>query len=69
MWTNNDSLHTATSGDLNSGEAARGTLFDTGIIGPGQSSEGITINADTGTYNYYCTLHPFMKGQLKIVED
>lgn len=69
IWTNNDSTpHTATSGNPDSGEAARGTLFDTGIIGPGQSSEGSTIDADAGTYNYDCTLHPFMKGQLKIVE-
>ena len=37
-----------------------------GIIAPGQASEEITINADTGTYDYYCTLHPFMKGQLTI---
>ena len=66
-WINNDSLpHTATSGNPDNGEAAPGTLFDTGILGPGQSSEEIRINADTGTYDYYCTLHPYMKGQLTI---
>jgi nitrite reductase (NO-forming) len=68
-WINNDSLpHTATSGNPDNGEAAPGTLFDTGILGPGQSSEGITINAAAGTYDYYCTLHPYMKGQLTIEE-
>jgi nitrite reductase (NO-forming) len=67
-WTNNDSLpHTATSGNPDNGEEAPpGALFDTGILGPGQDSEAITINADTGLYDYYCTLHPYMKGQLTI---
>lgn len=48
--------------------ASTGAIFDSGIIGPGQASKEITINADTGRYDYYCTLHPFMKGQLTIEE-
>ncbi|HKH86142.1 MAG TPA: multicopper oxidase domain-containing protein [Nitrososphaera sp.] len=68
-WINNDSIpHTATSGNPGNGEAPTEAIFDTGIIGPGQSSEEITINADTGTYDYYCNLHPYMKGQLMIEE-
>jgi plastocyanin len=68
-WINNDSLpHTATSGNPDNKEAPTGTLFDTGILGPGQTSEEIRINADAGTYDYYCTLHPYMKGQLTIQE-
>src|SRR5215203_6435663 len=64
-WINNDSVpHTATSGNPDNREAPTEAIFDTGIIGPGQSSEEITINADTGTYDYYCNLHPYMKGQL-----
>ena len=67
IWINDDSApHTATSGNPDNGEATTGTLFDTGILGPGQSSEEIRINADAGTYDYYCTLHPYMKGQLTI---
>jgi len=66
-WSNNDFLpHTATSGNPDNGEAQTGTLFDTDILGAGQSSEEIRINADTETYDYYCTLHPYMKGRLKI---
>ena len=67
-WINNDSLpHTATSGNLDNQEAAPpGTLFDTGILGPGQRSESITIDTDVGIYDYYCTLHPYMKGQMTI---
>ena len=69
-WINNDSVpHTATSGNPESGEASTGAVFDTGIIGPGQTSKEITINADAGTYDYYCTLHPYMKGQLTIEEE
>jgi len=68
IWTNNDSApHTATSGNPNIGKPPTGIIsFDTGILGPGQSSEETTINADGGTYDYYCTLHPYMKGQLTI---
>jgi nitrite reductase (NO-forming) len=64
-WTNNDSVpHTATADSLDYTQVATVADFDTGIIGPGQSSEEITINSDPGTYNY--TLHPFMKGQLSV---
>jgi nitrite reductase (NO-forming) len=66
-WINNDSApHTATSGSPD-GEAP-GEAFDTGIIGPGKRSGQLTIDADPGTYDYYCTLHPYMKGQLTVSE-
>src|SRR5215208_2698325 len=66
-WINNDSVpHTATSGNPDNREASTEAIFDTGIIGPGQSSKEITINSNAGTYEYYCTLHPYMKGQLTI---
>jgi nitrite reductase (NO-forming) len=68
VWVNNDSLpHTATSGNLDNQEAAPpGALFDTGILGPGQRSEAITIDTDAGIHDYYCALHPYMKGQMTI---
>ena len=28
----------------------------------------LQYNAGAGTYDYYCTLHPYMKGQLTIEE-
>jgi plastocyanin len=60
-------LQTATSGNPDNTEvASTGALFDTGILGPGQTSEDIAISAEAGTYDYYCTLHPYMKGQLTI---
>src|SRR5215203_1775612 len=68
-WINNDSVpHTASSGNPQNGEAPTGAIFDSGIIGPRQASKEIPIDADTGTYDYYCTLHPFMKGQLTLEE-
>jgi len=67
QWTNNDSVpHTATADSSENAQVPTEAGFDTGILGPGQSSEEITISADPGTYDYYCTLHPFMKGQLTI---
>jgi nitrite reductase (NO-forming) len=68
-WINNDSLpHTATSGNPDNREIPAGSLFDTDILGPGQSSENIPISSDAGTYDYHCTLHPYMRGQLTIEE-
>lgn len=66
-WINNDSMpHTATSGNPDSGQTSSG-LFDTGIIGPGNTGQ-VTIDVEQGTYDYYCTLHPYMKGQLKVAD-
>jgi plastocyanin len=66
-WINNDSLaHTATSGNPDNRELPTGELFDTGILGPGQRNEVITISADAGTHDYYCALHPYMRWQLMI---
>jgi plastocyanin len=60
-WTNNDStVHTVTSGLPEQGEV--GTLFDSSIISPGKT---FTHAFDkTGTFDYSCTLHPFMRGQI-----
>lgn len=66
VWTNNDSMmHTATSGNSESGPSG---IFDTGIIqGSGKIAEA-TIKAEPGSYDYYCALHPYMKGQLTVTE-
>jgi nitrite reductase (NO-forming) len=62
-WVNEDSApHTATSG---SPEGGPYTDYDTGIIGPGQSADQI-IPLSKGVLEYYCTLHPYMKGTINI---
>jgi plastocyanin len=56
-WTNNDSVsHTVTSND---------DLFDSGNL-----AKGATFShtfEQKGTFNYQCTIHPFMTGEI-IVE-
>ena len=61
-WVNEDSsFHSVTSGFY--GEPTG--LFDSGYLDPYQS---YTLSFDEfGTYDYFCTLHPWMKAQV-IVE-
>jgi len=59
LWTNEDStLHTVTSGSAEFGES--GTLFDSSYMASGTEFEWKFDQE--GTFDYYCTLHPFMKG-------
>jgi plastocyanin len=63
VWTNKDSsLHTVTSGLPEQGSV--GTLFDSGIISPEQTFSYTFGNA--GIFDYSCTLHPFMHGQVVV---
>lgn len=51
-WVNQDSVkHTAT-----------GSSFDTGLLGKGESAKQ-TFN-ESGTFDYICTPHPYMKGKV-----
>jgi len=61
-WINKDSaFHSVTSGFYD----VPSDLFDSGYLDP---SESYTVTFDeVGTYDYFCTLHPWMKGQV-IVE-
>ena len=60
-WTNNDStIHTVTSGLPEQGEV--GTLFDSSLISPGKAFTHIFDK--TGIFDYSCTLHSFMRGQI-----
>jgi plastocyanin len=53
-WTNRDSAdHTATGDD-----------FDTGVLAEGQS--GSFTFRDAGTFSYVCTIHPNMKGTVRV---
>ena len=61
-WVNEDSaFHSVTSGSYESPT----DLFESGHLDP---FEFYTLDFDeSGTYDYFCTLHPWMKGQV-IVE-
>ena len=41
-----------------------GSLFDSGIIKPDKTFEFTFLNA--GNYNYFCTIHPWMMGQIVV---
>jgi plastocyanin len=69
-WTNGDltsyksfeveQLHTVTSGTLES--RAIGIEFDSGFLGAGNIFQH-TFNS-SGTFDYFCTIHPFMTGKV-----
>ena len=62
-WKNADStLHTVTSGSAESGVS--GTEFDSSYMTGGKTFQHTFSSA--GTFDYYCTLHPFMKGQVVV---
>ncbi len=59
IFDNVDSaVHTATAND---------NSFDTGILNGGQQSNTIIIDKP-GQYPYFCTVHPWMKGELVVVQ-
>lgn len=57
--------HTVTSGtapdDPNSAK-----FFDTGLLDGGASGEIALTNIEPGNYDYYCFVHPYMKGKMII---
>ena len=55
-WTNKDAIaHTVTSNT---------NLFNSGSLGPGKS---FTFTfATTGSYSYYCSIHPTMTGSVTV---
>jgi nitrite reductase (NO-forming) len=59
-WTNDDTLpHTVTSGNADTGPSGE---FDSGIV-MGAGSFTHTFDKP-GTFDYYCALHPYMRGQV-----
>ena len=60
-WVNEDSaFHSVTSGSYD----APTELFDSGYMDP---YESYTVTFDqAGTFDYFCTLHPWMKGQVVV---
>ena len=62
-WTNGDStLHTVTSGSPEAGNS--GTEFDSSYLAAGKTFQHQFSTA--GTFDYYCTLHPYMKGKVVV---
>src|SRR6478735_8532409 len=62
-WTNGDStLHTVTSGSAESGNS--GTEFDSSYLAEGKTFQHQF--SSSGTFDYYCTLHPYMKGKVVV---
>jgi plastocyanin len=62
-WTNDDTtLHTVTSGSAESGNS--GTEFDSSYLAAGKTFQHQFNTA--GTFDYYCTLHPYMKGKVVV---
>ena len=61
-WKNDDAtLHTATSGTPDSGPSGE---FDSSYLAKGKTFQHTFDKA--GTFDYYCTLHPFMIGQVVV---
>ena len=62
-WTNGDStLHTVTAGSPEAGNS--GTEFDSSYLAAGKTFQHQFNTA--GTFDYYCTLHPYMKGKVVV---
>ena len=72
-WINNDTeAHTVTSGIGGGMESLINTkklgiqtgIFNSGLFKPGQS--WIHTFSRPGTYNYFCTIHPWMEGIIQV---
>ncbi len=60
-WVNEDvAFHSVTSGYYDEPSE----IFDSGYLDPEESFTFVFENI--GTYDYFCTLHPWMKGQVII---
>lgn len=65
-WVNEDTVpHTSTSG-TGPEDPESGTLFDTSIIMPAAKASVPAEKMGPGEHDYYCTVHPFMKGKITI---
>ena len=64
--SNNDNVpHTATSGS-GPEDPESGSQFDTSIIDAGATAQIDTANLAAGDYPFYCSVHPYMLGNLKV---
>ncbi|HLB70810.1 MAG TPA: cupredoxin domain-containing protein, partial [Candidatus Methanoperedens sp.] len=58
IWTQNDAANHTVTSDTG--------LFDSGNLTTGQTFS-LTFN-EIGTFKYHCTIHPFMKGTVNVIE-
>jgi len=68
VWSNQDTVpHTATSGS-GSEDPNKAKLFDTSIIMAGKSSSATELKGakEGDTFNYFCTVHPYMTGKFTV---
>jgi plastocyanin len=64
--SNEDTVpHTATSG-TGPEDAESGSQFDTSIIDAGATAQIDTANLAAGDYPFYCSVHPYMLGNMKV---
>jgi plastocyanin len=64
-WSNDDSLpHTVTSGVVENNSPVPDGSFDSGIMMNGDAFS--FVFESTGEYPYYCSVHPFMTGQVTV---
>jgi plastocyanin len=62
IWINEDeSFHTVTSGNYITGPDQK---FDSGLLAP-KFDWNYTFSVP-GEYDYYCTIHPYMDGSVRI---
>ncbi|MBM3911066.1 MAG: hypothetical protein FJ356_05400 [Thaumarchaeota archaeon] len=65
-WGNGDTeAHTVTSGNLSVDTEDVGTIFDSGLFGPGKFFK--YQFTETGTFDYFCTEHTWMIGKVNVV--
>jgi cytochrome c oxidase subunit 2 len=57
--------HTVTNGKAAT-DPNMGKLFDTSIINAGESAEIVTADLQPGDHPYFCSVHPYMTGSLKV---
>ena len=65
IWDNIDTAaHTVTSGNISDGHDG---LFDSGLFMSGSTFE--YTFTETGTFEYFCMVHPWMTGQVVVNDD
>ena len=65
-WRNDDNVpHTVTSG-FPQQEEFIGQIFDSGIIASGQSFSHTFSDKKITSYHYFCTIHPWMTGEVMV---
>jgi plastocyanin len=68
VWTNNDNfIHTVTQKPFTDDSETFPSKFDSGIFNKGQSF--VHSFNEEGQYDYYCTIHPWMVGQVFVTSN